>query len=100
MNVNDTVYFDRKWTLGSCYGPKFGRNYKPNETWIDRCCLPEGQHTLACMNTKSIYGWGNVTFQIDGKRYCDDFVGFKALRKISIKGTNRYFDLSKLKVLI
>ena len=42
------------------------------------------------MNTKSTYGWGNVTFEINGKRYCDDFVGYKAMRKISVEGKTRY----------
>ena len=92
MNENDTVHFDREWTLGSCYGPKLGFNYSTNELWYDKCCLPDGQYTLTCKNTRSVYGWGNATFLIDGKRYCDDFVGFKAMRTISVQGIKRCFD--------
>ena len=98
MNENDAVHFDREWSMGSCHGPKLGRKYSSNESWYDRCCLPEGQYTLTCSNTKSKYGWGNVAFEINGKRYCDDFVGFKAMRTISIKGRNLYFQCIKLKV--
>ena len=98
-NEKDAVFFDREWSLGSCYGPKWGKIYLSNLTWYDRCCLPEGQYTLTCRNTKSKYGWGNVAFEINGKRYCDDFVGFKAMRTISIKGRSLYFPCIKLKVL-
>ena len=105
MNENDAVLFDREWSLGSCYGPKRGMKYgssysssSPYETWYDRCCLPEGQYTLTCSNTKSKYGWGNVEFKINGKRYCDDFVGFKVMRTISIEGRSLYFPCIKVKV--
>ena len=83
---NETDLFSRQWTLGSCYGPRPRFTYLPNETHFDRCCLPEGKYTLICINKQSKYGWGNVTFEIDGKRYCDDFVGFKAMRTVSLKG--------------
>ena len=98
MNKNEMVLFDRKWSMGSCYGPPMGRKYSSNEIWYDRCCLPEGQYTLTCSNTKSKNGWGNVVFKINGKRYCDDFVGFKAMRTITIKGRILYFPFIRLKV--
>ena len=97
-NENDTEHFEREWTLGSCFGPKMGLKYLSNEVWYDRCCLPEGQYTLTCSNTKSKYGWGNAAFEINGKRYCDDFVGFKAMRTISIEGRSLYFPCIKVKV--
>ena len=90
MVKNDKAHFDREWIIGSCYGPKESIAGSGSKSWYDRCCLPQGQYTLTCKNKKSKYGWGNVTFTIDGKRYCDDFVGFKAMRTISIKGTNRH----------
>ena len=99
-SYNDTMYFSRNWKLDSCYGPKrYGSNmsikrYENSMESIqihhDRCCLLPGKYTLVCMNTKSTYGWGNVTFEIDDKRYCDDFVGYKAMRKISVEGKSRY----------
>ena len=90
-NINDAELFDTKWSLGSCYGPKFGWKWAH---FYDRCCLPEGQYTLTCRNTKSKYGWGNVAIEINGKRYCDDFVGFKAMRIISIEGRSLYLSLN------
>ena len=73
--------------MGSCYGPKNRVDYEiRNEIWYDRCCLPEGRYTLTCKNTKSVYGWGDSTFEINGERYCDDFVGFTAMRSILVKG--------------
>ena len=79
---NGTDFFSPEWTLGSCNG-WIG---KENETHFYRCCLQPGQHTLTCINKKSEFGWGNVTFRINGKRYCDDFVGFKAMRTILFEG--------------
>ena len=79
-------FFSREWKLGSCYGPKLGRNYSSNEVHYDRCCLSPGNYTLICQNTKSNHGWGNARLEIEGERYCDDFVGFRALRNVFIKG--------------
>ena len=78
--------FSSEWTMGSCFGPKYNKSYLHNEVWYDRCCLPEGQYTLTCKNTKSVYGWGDSTFEINGERYCDDFVGFTAMRSILVNG--------------
>ena len=80
---NGTDYFAPEWTLESCNNGWTGNE---NETHYFRCCLQPGQHTLTCINKKSEFGWGNVTFEIDGKRYCDDFVGFKAMRSILFEG--------------
>ena len=85
-NKEDDILFGRGWQIGSCYGPKNGFNYSSNETHYDRCCLTPGTYTLICKNTKSKYGWGNARFEIDGKQYCDDFVGFRAMRTVSIVG--------------
>ena len=84
--------FSPEWTLGSCFGPKPRFNYDQNNLVYDRCCLLPGQHTLTCINKKSKYGWGNVTFEIDGKRYCDDFFGYTAMRKISFNGKKLFID--------
>ena len=83
-NKDDHALFSPEWRIGSCYGPS--TNYLSNVTYYDRCCLSQGTYTLICKNTKSKYGWRNADFRIDGKRYCDDFVGFKAMRTVSIKG--------------
>ena len=80
-----------EWTLGSCYGPPDGWTYVSNEVYYDRCCLPPGKYTLICKNTKSKYGWGNSIFKINGKQYCDDFVGMKAMRTVFIEGNRKKF---------
>ena len=85
-NENDTHYFSREWRMGPCYGPKRGLKYQWTTIDHDRCCLLPGQCTLTCINKKSIYGWGNIRFEIDGKRYCDDFIGFQTMRKVLVQG--------------
>ena len=95
MNLGDNKenndLFSPEWRIGSCYGPKSGWTYSSNETHYDYCCLTPGTYILICKNTKSKYGWGNVDFEIDGKRYCDDFIGLKAMRTISIQGIRQKF---------
>ena len=92
---HDSSYFSLDWELGSCYGPKsrnyYGREYYrsdlyTNLTFIDRCCLPSGSHVLICHNRMGPFGWGESSLEILGHRYCDDFVGFKALRKLELTG--------------
>ena len=87
IGQNNEKEFAQQWTMDSCYGPKLGFGYSTNSIIYDRCCLPPGQYTLSCIDLKSKVGWGNVTFQIDGKRYCDDFFGYKAMRTVFITGT-------------
>ena len=99
MNVSDyyenNALFSPEWRMGSCYGPKnpdyLIPKYEPDEVHYDKCCLPPGTYTLICKNTKSKYGWGDSKFEINGKRYCDDFFGFKAMRKVLIEGNRKEF---------
>ena len=89
-NKEHYAYFSPEWRMGSCFGPR--TTYSPNVTYYDRCCLSSGTYTLICTNSKSKYGWGNADFKLGGKRYCDDFVGFKGMRTVSIQGINRNLD--------
>ena len=82
IEEKDKDNFSQEWTLGSCYGPTGVYSYKNYKFQSELCCLSPGRHTLNCINKKSEFGWGNFTFEINGKRYCDDFVGFKARRTI------------------
>ena len=87
----NATYFDRKWKLGSCKGPKpldsFTSISTTDEmTYIDKCCLTPGNYTLICKNDVGPFGWGNSFLEILGNHYCDDFVGYKGLRRIVIKG--------------
>ena len=85
-------FFVLQWTLGPCYGPKPGFKYSTSQTHLDRCCLPPRHYTLTCLSRgygRSVgWGWGNSYIEIDGEKYCDDFVGWKAMRSISINGRN------------
>ena len=84
-NKEHNAYFSPEWRMGSCFGPR--TTYLFNVTYYDRCCLTSGTYTLVCKNIKSKYGWGNATFTINGQRYCDDFVGFKAMRTVFVQGS-------------
>ena len=91
MRVSDNgpdekKHFSRQWKMETCYGPKHGINYLSNSIFGDRCCLSPGQYTLTCINKKSKLGWGDAVLEIDGNKYCDDFVGFEANRTISVHG--------------
>ena len=83
--------FSRQWKLDSCYGPKKFASLKSiqdevNKTYMDRCCLKPGIYTLVCRNEMGPYGWGNSFIEIMGQRYCDDFVGYKGLRRVIVTG--------------
>ena len=97
MTIRNHVnsYFLLEWELGSCSGPKSRDNdgfdyYKSNRIFVDRCCLPPGHHVLICHNRIGPFGWGGSSLEILGQRYCDDFVGFRVMRKISLFGNNNF----------
>ena len=96
---DENLYFKRKWKMGSCRGPskEYTRNanYTSNTTYVERCCLAPGMHILTCLNEIGPYGWGNGYIEILGQRYCDDFVGFRAMRKVSLLG-----KMLKLNIII
>ena len=79
-------FFNPEWKIGSCYGPQRIAKYKAKSIYFDRCCLRPGIYTLVCKNDKGPYGWGNSSLEILGQRYCDDFVGYKGLRRVAIAG--------------
>ena len=74
---------DSQWLLGTCNS--IGKEYKNFKKYIDRCCLKPGQYTLTCINTKNPYGWGDGYVEIQGHRYCDDFMSYRLLQKITIR---------------
>ena len=97
---HDSSHFSLDWELGSCYGPKsrdhsgyeyYNNDKISNPTFIDRCCLPSGRHVLICHNRMGPFGWGESSIEILGHRYCDDFVGFKTLRKLELSGNNTLY---------
>ena len=72
------------WRLGTC--EKVGPPYERWKKYIQRCCLKQQDHILTCINKKNPYGWGDGYIEIQGHRYCDDFLGYKSMQKITIRG--------------
>ena len=89
---NDDL-FERKWRMGSCFGPKpfpdrFNGpvdRYEAGKTYLDVCCLEDGNYVLECANAIAPYGWGNGYMEMNGQRYCDDFFGFRSFRNVEVK---------------
>ena len=94
----DEWKFLRQWKMEACYGPKNGWDYSTREIHYDRCCLLPGKYTLTCVNNKTTYGWGDAFLEIAGKRYCDDFIGFKAMRTVSVIGILKFEGIFFAKV--
>ena len=72
-----------RWTLGECSNPE---SYAEFSSYLQRCCLAPGQYTLICQNTVYPDGWYGGHIEIQGHKYCDDFLAYKTLRRIIIKG--------------
>ena len=87
MDVKVTTKIDAQlldWTLGSCGKTQEYADY--NVYYEKSCCVRPGNYTLACYNTKLPYGWKKGKITINGQDYCDDFMGYKALRRVTIIG--------------
>ena len=94
-NQKNKERFYRSWEMGSCFGPKkifdditnkSTSIYESNRIYIDTCCLSPMTYTLRCTNAVGPFGWGKSFIEIEGQRYCDDFVGNKGFRKVLIEG--------------
>ena len=53
--------------------------------YVERCCLHPGIYVLSCYDDRN-EGWNNAYLDILGHRYCDDFLGYKAMRRVTIPG--------------
>ena len=73
-----------KWNLGNCSNEY--EVYKDYMTYDRICCLEPGKYTLICRNTKQPQGWKKGHIEILGRRYCDDFMSYKAMRSLQIPG--------------
>ena len=71
------------WELGSC---SFKRAYVTDQSYTEVCCLPRVEHTLTCNSFDGV-AWAKIFLLINGHRFCDDFTGYKAMRRINILGT-------------
>lgn len=89
MDEIEPSYFSRKWELDRCHGPsEFGSVQNNSEFTVygERCCINPGEYVLICKNQINPFGWGLASLNIQGQQYCNDFVGFRAMRKVLISG--------------
>ena len=79
-----------QWQLGTCVTQS--ASYVLNHTYekYERCCLLPGVHALSCQNEKGPFGWGKSSIEIQGQLFCDDFVGYKAMRHVLIQNECKY----------
>ena len=80
-----------QWRLGIC--DSLPMIYDNNKKYIKRCCLEPGIHTLTCINKRHPYGWGDGYVEIQGHRYCDDFMSFKLMNKIKIRSNDLSYKI-------
>ena len=80
-----TIQFgsDSEWQLGTCQSEEI--RYENYKQYIQSCCLNLGYHILTCINKRYPYGWGDGFIEIQGHRYCDDFMAYQLMQKIAIR---------------
>ena len=75
---------ERKWNFGSCHSSEGYTRYASQYT--ERCCLAEGQEYVLACQTSLPGGWKDGFVEVQGHKYCDDFITSKAMYKIEILG--------------
>ena len=81
-----------EWNIGPCTSVNIYPHLLPYgegklmRTFVRSCWFEPGQHVLECYSKDYSSGWTYAHVEIQGHRYCDDFVSIKALRKITIEG--------------
>ena len=73
-----------EWQFSSC--SSIGVHYDKYTKYIHRCCLNPGNYTLICRNKEKPHGWNDGYIEIQGHRYCDDFLSYRVMQKISLQG--------------
>ena len=97
LTQHDGITRSIKWNLGQCTSSisyHWPNHYSPSHMsaqflYTKRCCMEAKQYTLICGikdMRKKHEGWAESFLTIQGRRYRNDFVGYKALRKVSING--------------
>ena len=82
---------DAEWQLGTCNST--GIQYEGYSNYVHRCCLAQGQYTLTCINKSRPAGWDEDFIEIQGHRYCNDFMSYRMMQKIKIEGTYSNYNL-------
>jgi len=86
-----TFHYESSWTFGPCsFYHTETSNYKNTTKYAERCCLSLGEYTLTCSNSDNV-GWRGGFLEIQGHKYCHDFVGYNARRKITVVGMDNIF---------
>ena len=78
------------WRIGSCTnGNKYEISDKDNPFVMNvfRCCLPPGEYILIC-KAPNRNTWLTGYIMIDGRKYCNDFIGFQGFYRLQITGKN------------
>ena len=74
------------WKFGKCSS---SGKYTDYMMYMHRCCLEPGKYILSCINTEQPHGWKNGYIEIEGFRYCNDFMSYKKMHLINIIGINK-----------
>ena len=53
--------------------------------YTEVCCLSSEKVILICTATDE-NGWKDAHLMINGHRFCDDFVGYKAMMSLDVQG--------------
>jgi hypothetical protein len=77
-------HYGSNWEIGPCSSsPMQSKQNQMYAKYIEKCCISPGKHTLTCTDSEKT-GWGGGFLEIQGHRYCHDFIGFTAMRKVVI----------------
>ena len=80
-----------RWELGPCGSTHIFENYM---SYVQRCCVPPGINILTCYNTEKDEGWKSASLTFQGHIYCDDFMSYKSMSHVNVKGNRlKYEDL-------
>ena len=72
------------WELGPCKSKHIFESYK---VYIQRCCVLSGTHILTCLNREKDEGWKSASLEYQQREYCNDFISFKSMSHVQVKGT-------------
>ena len=78
-----------EWELGLCIpSHKYDSG---SDKYTEKCCIPNGNYVLSCRKNNDDLGWLlNNFIEVGRHHFCDDYVGYIALRAINIPGINLY----------
>ena len=82
------------WRIGHCNSGKY-QHFLGGSLYINtyRCCLTPGKHILTC-KAGGQFHWRQGYVLLQGRKYCQDFIGFTALRRITIFRKQNFYMLS------